>query len=149
MIISEEIRDKIVEEYNEWESHQYGENASNKDWHKDLGAYYTPPEFTIKMLEKFGNLDGDVLDPACGCGGLIAAAIIAGADPKRCYGVELDSEILEICRRRLSRLGVPEKNIHQGDATNEDCYRFEDGYHYDPKSNSVSFSGRKLFKFGF
>lgn len=149
MTITAEIRNKIIEEYNGWEHQQYGNNASNKDWHKDLGAYYTPPEFTIKMLEKFDSLDGSILDPTCGCGGLLAGAIIAGADPKKCYGIELDSDILKICKVRLGRLGVPENNLHQGDAMNEDCYRFEDGYHYDPDSGLVSFSGKRLFKFGF
>ena len=48
------------------------------------------------MLEKFDNLDGNILDPTLGAGGLIAAAIIAGADPAKCYGIELDPDILKI-----------------------------------------------------
>lgn len=72
---------------------------------------------------KFDSLeDKDILDPALGAGGLIAAAIIAGADPKRCYGIELDEEVLSIARRRLAKLGVPPCNLILGDALDPKSY---------------------------
>ena len=75
------------------------------------------------MLEKFDSLEGkDILDPALGAGGLIAAAIIAGADPKRCYGIELDEEVLGIARMRLAKLGVPPRNLILGDALDPKSY---------------------------
>lgn len=59
-----------------------------------------------------------------GAGGLLAAAIIAGVDPKRCYGVEIDPAILKIAQNRLSKLGVPKENLVLGDATKIDEVRF-------------------------
>ena len=75
------------------------------------------------MLEKFESLeDKDILDPTVGSGGLLAAAIIAGADPKRCYGIELDNEVLEIAKKRLGKLGVPSSNLILGNALDPDSY---------------------------
>ena len=76
------------------------------------------------MLEKFENLEGNVLDPCLGAGGLIAAAVIAGADPSKCYGIELDQSILEVAKKRLAKLGVPEKNLIQGNALDPKSYEF-------------------------
>ena len=60
------------------------------------------------MLEKFESIaNKDILDPSLGAGGLIAAAVIAGADPSRCYGIELDPATLEVAKLRLAKLGVP------------------------------------------
>jgi len=60
------------------------------------------------MLEKFETVeDKDILDPALGAGGLIVAAVLAGADPARCYGIEIDPDVLTVAKRRLARLGVP------------------------------------------
>ena len=111
----------IEKEYNEWKDKMYA-NKSLED-RQDLGQFFTPPELTIKMLEKFDSLDDDILDPTCGAGGLLAATIMAGADPKRCYGIELDSEIHKIAVERLGELGVPEKNIICGNALDSKTYR--------------------------
>lgn len=88
------------------------------------GQYFTPPELTIRMIEKFTNLEGTILDPTAGCGGLIAACIIAGADPVKCYAIEIDEEIYELCKQRLCKLGVPDKNIKLGDALEKSSYNF-------------------------
>lgn len=78
------------------------------------------------MLEKFETVeDKDILDPALGAGGLIAAAIIAGADPSRVYGIELDEKVLEVARLRLGELGVPPGNLRQGDALDPKSYEFD------------------------
>ena len=75
------------------------------------------------MLEKFESLeDKDILDPCLGAGNLIAAAVIAGADPSKCYGIELDPSVLELAKRRLAKLGVPEQNLRQGDALDPKSY---------------------------
>lgn len=77
------------------------------------------------MLEKFDNLeDRDILDPCLGAGNLLAATIIAGADPKRCYGIELDPEVMEIAKQRLGALGVPACNLKCGNALDDDAYKF-------------------------
>lgn len=59
-------------------------------------------------------------------GGLIAAAVIAGADARNCYGIELDPNIIKITKARLARLGVPPWNIKIGDALVPESYEFDD-----------------------
>ena len=75
-----------------------------------------------EMIEKFDNLDGDIFDPCCGSGNLLAACAIAGAKPTNLYGNEIDPEILKICRSRLKKLDIPESHIKQGDATKDDVW---------------------------
>lgn len=122
MKLSEEIKNKIQEEYDAWANAQYA--GKDKKERQKLGQFFTPPTLTIRMLEKFENLEGNVLDPCLGAGGLIAAAIIAGADPSKCYGIELDPSILEVAKKRLAKLGVPEKNLIQGNALDPKSYEF-------------------------
>ena len=66
----------------------------------------------------------DIIDPCLGSGNLLAACIIAGADPKRCYGIELDEEVLVYAKTRLTKLGVPEANLKLGDALDEQAWQF-------------------------
>ena len=122
MKFSEEIKNKIKEEYDAWANVQYA--GKDKKERQKLGQFFTPPQLTIRMLEKFENLEGNVLDPCLGAGGLIAAAVIAGADPSKCYGIELDPSILEVAKKRLAKLGVPEKNLIQGNALDPKSYEF-------------------------
>lgn len=123
MELSDDIKAKIQAEYDAWQSKQYA--GKDKKARQAKAQFFTPPALTIKMLEKFDSLeDKDILDPALGAGGLIAAAVIAGADPKRCYGIELDPGILEIARLRLAQLGVPSCNIVLGDALDLKSYEF-------------------------
>ena len=121
MKLSDEIKSKIQAEYDAWESKQYA--GKDKKARQAKAQFFTPPPLTIKMLEKFDSLEGkDILDPALGAGGLIAAAVIAGADPKRCYGIELDEEVLGIAKKRLGSLGVPSSNLILGDALDPESY---------------------------
>ena len=121
MTLSDDIKAKVQAEYDAWQSKQYA--GKDKKARQDKAQFFTPPALTIKMLEKFDSLEGkDILDPALGAGGLIAAAIIAGADPKRCYGIEIDEEVLSIARRRLAKLGVPPRNLILGDALDPKSY---------------------------
>lgn len=142
MKLTDEIKQKIIDEFNQWKDIQYGDLT--KFERDELGAFFTPPEITIQMIESFScdSLAGKtILDPTIGAGGLIAACIIAGADPKLCYGNEYNPTILEICKKRLCAMGVPEINLHLGDATNPDCIKpesFIDTYKWDPTSNTVT-----------
>lgn len=115
MDITEQASSLIVKEYGEWEPVQYAGKCLGE--RKRLGQFFTPPCFTLRLLEKLSNLDGIVLDPACGAGGLLAAAVIGGADPKKCYGMELDDGLVDVARERLGRMGVPAGNIIVGDST--------------------------------
>ena len=129
MTLSNEQKENIKKEFENWRNLMYGNKTLEE--RQDLGAFFTPPELTIKMLEKFEDLEGSILDPTCGAGNLLAAAIMAGANPKLIYGIELDPDILEIARSRLESLGVPKVNLHQGNALYEECYDFSDDYDYE------------------
>ena len=124
MQLSDNIKAKIQAEYDSWKDKLWA--GKTKKERQRLGQFATPPQLTIKMLEKFDSLDGTVLDPCLGAGNLIAAAIIAGADPSKCYGIELDEATLAIARERLGKLGVPEENLHLGNALDPKSYEFGD-----------------------
>ena len=120
MQLSDDIKTKIQAEYDSWKDKLWA--SKTKEERQRLGQFATPPLLTIKMLEKFDSLDGTVLDPCLGAGNLIAAAIIAGADPSKCYGIELDPVVHKVAQRRLAKLGVPPCNIVQGDALDPKSY---------------------------
>ena len=122
MTLSDDIKAKIQAEYDSWRDKLWA--GKDKAARAKLGQFATPPQLTIKMLEKFDSIEGNVLDPCLGAGGLIAAAVIAGADPSKCYGIELDPSVLELAKRRLAKLGVPEQNLRQGDALDPKSYEF-------------------------
>ena len=138
MILSDIIKSRIVEEFNIWKDIQYA--GKDKTARSKLGAFFTPPPLSIKMLEKFDSLNGNILDPTLGAGGLLAAAVLAGADPAKCYGIELDSDILKIAQLRLAKLGVPPWHLKQGDALDPSSYEFED------KDNAKQFAVVAKFK---
>ena len=144
----------IEEEYNAFVDQQYaGKSLTER---QALGAFFTPPELTKQMLDKLGDLKEDetLLDPCLGAGGLLAAAIVTGkVKPENCYGIEIDEDILKIAKKRLGLLGVPEKNLHHGNALNKDCYVFDDGeeYSYDADTDTVTFGkprSKSMPKFG-
>ena len=120
MQLNDDIKSKIQAEYDSWKEIQYA--GKDKKERQKLGQFFTPPQLTIRMLEKFDSLEGNVLDPCLGAGNLIAAAIIAGADPRKCYGIELDPVVHKVAQLRLSKLGVPPCNIVQGDALDPKSY---------------------------
>ena len=123
MVLSEETKAAIQAEYDAWKEIQYV--GKDKKERQKLGQFFTPPSLTIKMLEKFDSLkDKDILDPTAGAGGLIAAAVIAGANPRRCYCIELDPDIAEICSQRLLKLGVPKRHVQVANALESQSYDF-------------------------
>ena len=124
MQLSDNIKTKIQAEYDSWKDKLWA--GKTKEERQRLGQFATPPPLTIKMLEKFESLEGNVLDPCLGAGNLIAAAIIAGADPSKCYGIELDPVVHKVAQLRLSKLGVPEENLHRGNALDPKSYEFGD-----------------------
>ena len=124
MTINDDIKSKIQAEYDSWRDKLWA--GKDKAARSKLGQFATPPQLTIKMLEKFDSLEGNVLDPCLGAGNLIAAAIIAGANPSKCYGIELDQEVLKVAQLRLSKLGVPLWHLKQGDALDPQNYEFKD-----------------------
>ena len=121
MKLTKKQKNAIKSEFKQWTETQYA--GKDKKERQKLGQFFTPPALTIKMIEKFDSVkDKDILDPTVGAGGLLAACILAGADPKRCYGIELDPEVLEIAKKRLGRLGVPSSNLILGNALDPESY---------------------------
>lgn len=124
MKISEDIKQQIIDEYNSWQDDQYA--GKDKKDRQSKGQFFTPPQLTITMLEKFDSIiDKDILDPTVGAGGLLVAAVIAGADPYRIYGIELDPDILKIAQLRLAKFGVPPTHLKLGNALESNSYIFE------------------------
>ena len=123
MKLTDEQINAIKEEYAKWKDSMYANRTLSE--RKEFGQFFTPPDLSIKMLEKFENSDGTVLDPCCGAGNLLAAAIFAGFKPDNIYGIELDPDILQIAIERLSLLGVPKDNLRIGDALDPLSYKFE------------------------
>lgn len=124
MIISEETKQKIKDEYNSFKDIQYA--GKTLEERRELDAFFTPPELTIKMIEKFESIENKtILDPTCGTGNLLAACIIAGANPEMIYGNEFDPSFVKLCQERLGKLGVPYYHIHQGDALKKECLDIE------------------------
>lgn len=127
MILSEETKQKIKDDYNNWFDQQYGKlSKSERD---ALGAVYTPAEVTIKMIESFDSIENKtILDPCCGSGNLLVGCILAGANPDLIYGNEYNKDMVDLCRKRVSKFGVPEWHIHQGDATDPKSFNFDENY---------------------
>ena len=123
MKLTDEQINAIHTEYSQWKDSMYANRTLSE--RKDFGQFFTPPELSIKMLEKFDSTDGTILDPCCGAGNLLAAAIFAGFKPNNVYGIELDPDILQIAIERLSLLSVPKDNLHVGDALDPLSYNFE------------------------
>lgn len=115
MKLSAETKDIIKIILNDYSKKQYAHLT--KEEQKALGAFYTPAELVIQMVEKFDNLEGTICDPAAGVGNLLVGCILAGADPLKIYAIEFDYETFQVLKRRLVQYGVPEYHIVLGDAT--------------------------------
>lgn len=137
MKLTTKQKEEIRAEYAQWKDKQYA--GKTLEERRELDAFFTPPEITITMIECFDSIENkSILDPTAGAGGLIAACIIAGADPKLCFCNELDSDILKVCKERLIPMGVPEENIHQGNALDYRCIErksFRKGFKLPKKIN--------------
>ena len=93
LCLSDEVKNAIVEEHDNAKA-EYEKLLADKVRLSLFSQYFTEPFMSIKMLEKLDTLkDKDIIDIASGSGNLLAAAVIAGADPKRCYGIELDKKM--------------------------------------------------------
>ena len=166
--IKEEIKRESEEYLNEIKSgtDQYG--GLTKEERDELGAFYTPWELCCQMLEMYDCTLEEfatktILDPTCGSGNLIMAALIAGISvdrkyPEKVFGNELSLKPLELCRKRFTHYcethGLKEYDrnfwrihLHQGNALNSDCLsdkNFIEGYSYNSEKDTVKVTGRKF-----
>lgn len=133
MVLTDEQKEKIDKEYKAFIEIQY--QGKSKAERQELGQFYTPSELSIKMIEKFYDLNDTIIDPTAGAGNLLAACIMAGADPKNIFAIELDKKIYEnVLVPRLTKLGVPKENIRRGDALDPKAWDFNSDYKYfDPE----------------
>jgi SAM-dependent methyltransferase len=146
MTLTQEVKDLIIKEFEEFKAEMYA--GKTKEERSELGQFFTPPEISIRMIERFNcdSLAGKtILDPACGSGNLLAACLIAGADPDKVFGNELDKTMLDTCRKRLNgicrQLGkpdIPYHHLHRGDATDPRCLTtFSSAYKWKPKEEQT------------
>jgi type I restriction-modification system DNA methylase subunit len=69
----------------------------SKQEKKKLGAYYTSDKLADILVNLAGLKETDiVLDPTCGNGQLLKAAIRAGVPPSNCLGVDIDKKVIEL-----------------------------------------------------
>jgi len=152
MIITEEVKQKILEEYEAFKDAMY--TNKSREEREELGQFFTPPDVTFEMLAllKEDTLAGKkILDPTSGSGNLLAACLIAGADSDKVFGNDYDPRMVKACRDRLNKvcdmLGKPhikDWQIHRGDATDAFCltefgpdYKQKLEQHYLDEQNSL------------
>lgn len=112
MILTNGQKQAIKEEFEIWKNKMYSSKSLTD--RKQLDQFFTPPELTIQMIEKFDNLNDFIVDPTVGAGNLLSGCILSGANPKKCFGIEIDSIVLNIAIERLHQLGVPKQNLILG-----------------------------------
>jgi type I restriction-modification system DNA methylase subunit len=142
MTLTQEVKDLITKEFEEFKAEMYA--GKTKEERSELGQFFTPPEISIRMIERFNcdSLAGKkILDPACGSGNLLAACLIAGADPDKVFGNDYDQVMVNACRARLQKLNPKVQNwqIHRGDATNPLHLEF------NPERKDTNMSAGDLF----
>ena len=146
MKLSEEIKTQIKTEYNSFKENLYA--GKSLEERQELDQFYTPPEITISMIEKFDcdSLSGKtILDPTCGSGNLLIACLIAGADSDKVFGNEYDKKMVKLCRERLKNIcnelgkeGFRDFQIHQGNALQKRCItEFSTTYEQKYKSEYI------------
>lgn len=77
------------------------------------GQYFTPQPL-IALMADFAQLTSRcrVLDPTCGAGGFLVEAHRRGAIAS---GIEIDPELVALCRLNLALVGAPPENVRQAD----------------------------------
>lgn len=142
MTLTQEVKDRIIKEFENFKAEMYA--GKTKEERSELGQFFTPPEISIRMIERFNcdSLAGQtILDPACGSGNLLAACLIAGADPDKVFGNDYDYVMVKACRSRLQKINskVQGWQIHKGDATNPASFEFK------PERKELNMSAGDLF----
>ena len=177
MKLTKEIKEEIKREVENFKKNlveieginEYGLKEGERGDRDKLGQFFTPPELCIQMLEMYDCTLEEfatktILDPTCGSGNLIMAALIASMSinkdyPKNVFGNELSLRPLELCRKRFTHYcethGMEsydkdfwKYHLHLGNALNPDCLNkdfFVESYRYDPVKDKVITDIKKKF----
>jgi SAM-dependent methyltransferase len=79
----------------------------------ERGQYFTPRPLVELVADLAQLRRGDrVLDPTCGSGGFLVAALARGADPD---GLEVDPDLVALARLNLALNGANPRAVQQGD----------------------------------
>lgn len=121
MKLSLEVKELIRKEYEEFKESMYAGKSLKE--RQELDQFFTPPEISIRLIEELSDLSGNILDPTCGSGNLLAAALFAGADSDKLFGNDYDLTMTQACRDRLNKIcnqlgkaPIQDWQIHQGNA---------------------------------
>ncbi|MBS1957944.1 MAG: N-6 DNA methylase [Bdellovibrionales bacterium] len=100
--------EKVGDEY----EHLLADSYRNKE-----GIYYTSPEIVSDMLNKVQiTPQSKFLDPCCGSGNFIIAAIRSGISPENVFGFDTDENAVSIIKKRIrDEFNIETKNIKVGD----------------------------------
>ena len=106
------------------------ENILSESYRNKEGIYYTPQHIVEDMLSV---IDGDVgdktfLEPCCGTGNFVVAAIKRGFKPENIYAYDTDTNALKIAEYRVKELCGKTCNFINGDFL-ETC-RFEQNFDF-------------------
>lgn len=110
----------------------------HQEWRADYdrksgGEFYTPPELckllarmTLSKVDFPGDRPIDLLEPACGAGGMVLAAAEALVDEYklsplcvRATCIDIDRTACDICFVNLTLWGIPATVVHGNALTNE------------------------------
>lgn len=102
------------------------EYSLDDDFKKNNGIYYTDVSLAIKIIENLGiNSESIVLDPCCGTGSFLYAALLTGCN--RVYGADLIEMVVKNCKewtqldtvKKLDTLGMKGKDVLKSLGLNE------------------------------
>ena len=94
-------------EYHELKS-LLSEEEYNAARESTLTAFYTPPvviESIYSIIERFGFLHGNILEPACGTGNFLGK-LPASMESSKLYGIELDSITGRIAKQLYQKANI-------------------------------------------
>lgn len=96
--------------------HKY-ENYLSEAYRNKEGIYYTPENIVVDMLTSIAPSGKETfLEPCCGCGNFIIAAIRKGIKPENIYAFDTDKNAVEITKQRiLEETGYSSDKIIHGD----------------------------------
>lgn len=108
--------------------------AADRGGRRAGGAYYTPPHLvelivarTLGPAREPSSFDGlRVLDPACGGGAFLLAAVRHGVPARSLRGVDRDPTAVEVCRLGLLLAGAAEATVRLGDSLHDDGFSSEE-----------------------